>query len=89
MNELVTQLVIDSAYAPRVIIDKPLSSDAVTSGPSSWILGVLKPQITVVTPLGNKVIAPWGAPGETRWPIVQWILIALMACLVIGTAALL
>lgn len=85
--ELITRLVIDSAYGPQVVIDKPLASDP--SASPSRVMSILKPQITVITPLGNKVIAPWGKPGETRWPEVQIALLALLVALLIGVMILL
>jgi hypothetical protein len=81
MSDLINRIVIDSAYGPQIVIDKPLAPDP--NAPAPWYLQLLKPQITIVTPLGTRVIAPYGAPGETQWPTVQLILL-LIVCLIIG-----
>jgi hypothetical protein len=80
LDSLVKQIIIQSEFGPDIVIDQPFSGSPSASG-GSVIMGVLKPQITIVTSLGNQAVAPWGAPGPTKWPFVE---IGLMLALVAG-----
>lgn len=77
MTSIVSKIVIDSEYGPQIIIDQPMAAGG--SGTPSWVMDLLKPQITVITPFGNKVIAPWGTPGPTRWPEIKIALLVIAA----------
>jgi len=80
LENLVSQIIIQSEYGPDIVIDQPFSGNPTTSG-SSILMGILKPQVTIVTGLGNEVVAPWGNPGPTRWAFVE---IAVLVALGIG-----
>jgi hypothetical protein len=56
-----------------------VSSKPLAPGPSSspsWLLTLLQPRLVVSSPLGTLDRAPWGDPGESRWPLVALVLAA-------------
>jgi hypothetical protein len=56
---------VDTAWLP------PITSEAPLAGPPSPILTWLKPQITVTYSTGKSfTAAPYGPPGESRWPLL-------------------
>ena len=75
----ITQIRIDTEYLPPIILNDPFSPDA-APGASSFLLRLLKPQVTVKADGLNPITAtPWGAPGSNKWPIVQLGLMAFAA----------
>lgn len=77
LASLISQITIQSEYGPDIVIDQPFA--ATPSNPAvSFIMGILKPQITVVSSLGTRTVAPWGTPDPTAWPTVQILLLGLL-----------
>lgn len=81
LADLIKQIRIDSEYGPSIVIDAPFSgSPSGSSVGGSAVLGILKPQITIVPAIGgigDKVVAPWGVPGPTRWPYIEGLLVII------------
>ncbi len=78
LGDLIKQIRIDSAYGPSIVIDAPFSgSPTGSSKGGSVLLGVLKPQITIVPAGGlhSEGVAPWGVPGPTRWPYIEGLVV--------------
>jgi len=72
----ITQIRIDTEYLPPIILNDPFSSNA-SPGASSFLLKLLKPQVSVTASGLNPVVAaPWGSPGANKWEYVQLGLIA-------------
>ena len=73
---LIKEVRIDTAYGPPIVLDHPFDSSA--NQKPSKLLSALKPQITIVPgdALASLVshpvmIAPYGRPGQTKWPQVE------------------
>lgn len=67
---LVTKATIESAYLPPIVIDKPFAP----GGEPNPLLKALRPRITVELASGSiapVVIAPYGDPGPSKWPMVR------------------
>jgi len=74
----ITQIRVDTQYLPPIVMNDPFSPNA-APGASSFLLKLLKPQITVTADGLNPITAaPWGAPGSNKWPVVQLGLLAIM-----------
>lgn len=66
----VSKIVVDSRLLPQIVVDDPFGAAPAGAAPS-WILGQVRPRITVYTAQGPIVVAPYGDPGETTyWPLV-------------------
>jgi len=78
VGDAVEQVRIDTRFLPPIIINRPLD-DTGTSGPPSRVMTLLKPQITITSPIlkQTSVRAPYGVPGPTQWPKVRLALIGL------------
>lgn len=63
---LIEQVRIDSEYLPTIVLDDPFAP-----GPPSPVLQALKPQITLRVAGRDIVMAPYGTPGPTKWPLVR------------------
>lgn len=73
LDGIIKEIRISSAWGPDIVIDQPFSGAPSASGGSA-LMGLLKPQITIVPAIngvGEQVVAPWGAPGPTKWPMVE------------------
>ncbi len=80
LSDLIKEIRIDSEYGPSITILAPFSgSPSGSSVGGSAILGMLKPQITIVPAggLSDQVVAPWGVPGPTRWPYIEGLLVMM------------
>jgi hypothetical protein len=78
LRDLIDGVRIDSAYLPAVVLSDPFAP-----GPPNPIMAVLRPQVTIY-PAGAfspVVVAPYGEPGPSRWPMVR-------AGLIVGGVAL-
>lgn len=76
LSNLIAQIRIDTEYGPPIILDDPFGANAAASGPEP--LKWLKPRVTIVPRLKgiNPIVSqPWGAPGPTKWPQVQAVLV--------------
>jgi hypothetical protein len=72
-SQFVQKVQIDSVLLPQITINDPLGpSPVAASEDSPGFLSLLKPRITVYTPSGPFITAPWGDPGETSaWPLIE------------------
>lgn len=60
-------ITIESAYGPTIVLDDPLKK-----GPPNPFLEKLQPKITVnVKGAKPIVLAPYGTPGPTKWPMIK------------------
>ena len=69
---LINQIKIESEYLPTFVIDKPLEP-----GQPNFLLGILKPKITMDVGGASLVSAPWGEP-KHNWINVKMVLIFLV-----------
>lgn len=78
---LINEIDIESRFTPKIAIQNPLSPSVT---PNIW-LDLLKPKITITTPLGTQPIvsAPWGDPGASKWPVVQFVGVTVASFLVL------
>lgn len=73
----ITKVTVETAYLPKVELNDPFAP-----GPPSPLISLLKPKITVeVSNMEPIVMAPYGEPGPTKFPIVMLVFAA-------GTVAL-
>jgi hypothetical protein len=71
MAGLVRQVSVETAYLPPLVIDDPFAP-----GPPAPILQALKPKITLTLATGKPlVMAPYGDPGQSRWPALRAVLL--------------
>lgn len=79
-GDLVEQIRIDSAFLPPIIINRPLD-DTGASSPPSPLMTMLKPQLTITSPILEQpsVRAPYGAPTANYWPYVRVGVLAVTA----------
>jgi len=70
LDSLVTGIRVDTAWGPTINLDQPFAE---TPEPNPF-LQLLKPKITVALTTGSPVsIAPYGDPGDTLWPVVEFV----------------
>ena len=70
MRRMISKIEIDTAYGPKLILKDPFDPSA---KPSRYILA-LKPSVKVFPHGANTkpiIIAPYGDPGKTKWPMVK------------------
>ena len=66
-RELIKRVEVTTAYGPSIELDDPFAP-----GPPNPYLEKLQPQVKLFTPAGKPiVIAPYGTPPTTRWPMVK------------------
>lgn len=70
LADSVHELRIESAWTPALIIREPFALSP-PSPVASAVGSFFKPRVSVVTSLGPLSSAPYGDPGESRWPEVQ------------------
>lgn len=81
--DLVESITIESRFLPTFNIDRPFAE----GGTPNPFVKLMKPKITIKTGLGDTTNAPYGDPGETLWPQVQFAgLLALGVGLIILVA---
>lgn len=82
MAEIVQRIVIETALLPPIVLDRPMAD---TGAPPNPLLSLLKPKISITTPLRPDpyVARPYGDPGATKWPVVA-IGGAVVAALALG-----
>lgn len=82
--DLVESITFESKFFPAFTIERPFAD---TGAPPNPFIQAMKPKITIRTSLGDNVSAPYGDPGETLWPQVQFAgLLALGVGLIILVA---
>lgn len=87
LSKFISALKVESEYLPTLQLDDPFAK-----GPPNPILQRLKPKITVSLREGfgdPVVLTPYGAPGESKWPMVQALALIGVASLVLGVVYLL
>ncbi len=80
LANLIAQIRIDTEYGPPIVLNDPFSPSAAASGPSP--LKWLKPRVTIVPRISgvNPIVSqPWGPPGPSKWPQVQFGLVVVGA----------
>lgn len=66
---LVKGVKIETAYLPPIELRDPFGAGGGAPNP---LLAALKPRITIDAAFGGPItVAPYGDPGESRWPLVQ------------------
>jgi hypothetical protein len=81
LNALVQRITIDSQLTPTISFDQPFAAGAAAPGTSatpsaggggfmSWLLALLKPQVTIQTAAGPAIFAPDGPPTTSYVPVV-------------------
>lgn len=73
LSSLVTEVTIQTTVTPDIVVNDPFGVGAgspTSSGIGSLLLNIIRPKITVQTPLGPQTTAPWGDPGATAWPLL-------------------
>lgn len=75
---LVTGLRIESQWLPPIVIRDPFSTSA-SPGAGSEAGALLKPRVSIEIAGDPRAVsvAPWGDPGESRWPEVKILLVAV------------
>jgi hypothetical protein len=74
LADVVKQIRVDTAWLPSIVIDDPFATDP--TGQTSPLMSLLMPKVTVTTIGDNPVTSePWGDPGDTKWPMVENVLI--------------
>lgn len=68
LRSLVTQVRVDTAYLPPIVIEDPFKPG---QGPPSPVLQALKPRITLMVSGRPVVVAPYGDPGPSKWPAIK------------------
>lgn len=65
IQDVISKITIESAYGPRMTIDKPFAPS-----PPNVLLSRLRPRITIeVKGVAQPIVsAPYGEPPETIWP---------------------
>jgi len=84
LSKYIKSMTIESEYLPPIHLNDPFAP-----GAPNPLLQRLKPRVTVTLAdgLGDPVvIAPYGQPGASKWPIVQALGIAAIVGLVVGAA---
>lgn len=73
LNQVVGRVVVRTAWGPDIVIDQPFSEQPTGGTPTT---ALLKPEIAIYPRAGGSIspdpikFAPYGSPGETRWPYV-------------------
>jgi hypothetical protein len=82
-QRVVSRIDIESAWGPKISVDDPFEP-----GPPDRRLQALQPRVTLHMRHGGDpvVIAPYGDPPPTKWPLVRDSLTA--GALVVGAGAL-
>lgn len=78
-GDLVGSIVVETRFTPPIVIDKPLAG----GGAPNPIAALLMPKITVTTPYGQVVKAPYGEPKDNYWPLVATGGVVLLAGLLL------
>lgn len=68
LRSLVTQVRVDTAYLPPIVIDDPFRPG---NGKPSPVLQALKPRITLMVSGKPVVVTPYGDPGPSKWPAIK------------------
>lgn len=63
--KMISRIDVETAYGPPIIINDPFKP-----GPPNPYLSALKPRVTLTIADQKVDIAPYGAPGPTKWPII-------------------
>lgn len=73
----IKKVTVETAYLPRIELNDPFAP-----GPPSPLMQALKPKITIeTTGFSPMVMAPYGEPGPSKWPLVSVIGLAGFAAL--------
>lgn len=74
LRSLIEGVTVETTVLPTVTVKDPFAP-----GPPNPLLQLLKPRITVAV-AGSQplVIAPYGDPGPTRWPVVKLVAFGLL-----------
>jgi hypothetical protein len=69
LDQLVSGILVETAYGPPIYLADPFRP---TPPGAISPVSYLKPKVTIFLKTGNPVVtAPYGDPGETRWPYIQ------------------
>ena len=83
-SDLIQSITIETEFFPPIVIDHPLDA---SSGASSPLLSILKPKITIVTPLRQPIVStPYGDPVNNYWLEMQ-IGLGVLVLVVVGVVA--
>ncbi len=81
-ESLIKRVTVETAYGPSFDFEDPFAP-----GPPNPYLEKLKPKITLFTPAGQPVvIAPYGNPPPTKWPMLRDALVVGGVLGVVGIA---
>lgn len=72
----VTKATVETTYLPPITLDHPFDQGG-TAAPNPFLAN-LRPRITLELADGRLdpvVIAPYGDPGPSRWPLVKGVLL--------------
>ncbi len=73
LNQLVGRVVVRTEWGPDVVIDDPFSAQPTGGTPAA---PYLRPEIAIYPRAGGAIsadpirFAPYGSPGETKWPFI-------------------
>lgn len=86
LSKYITSLTVETEYLPPIMLSDPFAP-----GKPNPLLQRLKPRVTLTLAdgLGDPVVlTPYGAPGPSKWPVVQAFGIAAIVGVVVGIAYL-
>jgi hypothetical protein len=59
-------------------------SEPEAGGVGGWLLAQLRPAMCVETPFGSWSKAPYGEPGESRWPLAAAVAVVVLVAALLG-----
>lgn len=71
LNQVVGRVVVRTEWGPDIVIDEPFSAQPTGGSPAT---AYLKPEISIYPRAAGGIaadpiqFAPYGSPGETKWP---------------------
>lgn len=82
LSNLITNIRVDTVWGPPIVLDQPFAA----SPEPNPFLSLMKPKITVGVAGGSPLtIAPYGEPGDSKWPFVELFMAAgALALLYLG-----
>ncbi len=73
LRQLVQKITVETAWLPPIEVDDPFGPPSVASAEAKGFVKFLKPKLTITLGggLAPQVVAPYGDPGPTQWPLVS------------------
>ncbi len=66
LRNLVERATVETTLMPPLVLNQPFAP-----GPPNPLLQMLRPRITLRVAGSDVVLAPYGDPGVSRWPVVK------------------